>query len=194
MVFAWCQGLPLCLLGNCVETRRSVTGFLATLNGNVVLWKSSKQPLVSISTAEAEYKAVCNLASEFLWFKQCSQGCGLLEVESPILIHEDNQGFIKTINGNFKVNRNWIKHIHIHPHFVKEAIWNGVFKLIYTLTNRILADFLTKSVNSPAITCSLQSLGVISLGVKVSVQNQDQNQFDEQSVTPILSKGHGAQS
>ncbi|MBW0536379.1 hypothetical protein O181_076094 [Austropuccinia psidii MF-1] len=43
--------------GNCVGTRRSVTGFLAIFNGNLVLWKTRKQPSVSISTAEAEYKA-----------------------------------------------------------------------------------------------------------------------------------------
>ncbi|MBW0511443.1 hypothetical protein O181_051158 [Austropuccinia psidii MF-1] len=56
--------------GNCVGTQRSVTGFLATLDGNLVLWKTRKQPSVSISTAEAEYKAICDLASKLIWLKQ----------------------------------------------------------------------------------------------------------------------------
>ncbi|MBW0546312.1 hypothetical protein O181_086027 [Austropuccinia psidii MF-1] len=56
--------------GNCGSTRCSVTGYLATLNNSLVLWKTRKKPLASISTAEAEYKALCNLTSELIWLKQ----------------------------------------------------------------------------------------------------------------------------
>ncbi|MBW0466712.1 hypothetical protein O181_006427 [Austropuccinia psidii MF-1] len=58
--------------GNCNETHSSISGYLTLLNGNLVLWKTKKKPLVSISTAEAEYKAVYNLVSELLWLCQWS--------------------------------------------------------------------------------------------------------------------------
>ncbi|MBW0519781.1 hypothetical protein O181_059496 [Austropuccinia psidii MF-1] len=43
--------------GNCQLTRRSVTGYLATFVGSLVLWKTRKQSTMSLSTAEAKYKA-----------------------------------------------------------------------------------------------------------------------------------------
>ncbi|MBW0470970.1 hypothetical protein O181_010685 [Austropuccinia psidii MF-1] len=53
--------------GNCKETCQSISGYLDSLNGNLVLWKEKKRPLVSISTAETEYKSVCDIVSEFQW-------------------------------------------------------------------------------------------------------------------------------
>ncbi|MBW0461202.1 hypothetical protein O181_000917 [Austropuccinia psidii MF-1] len=152
--------------GNCIGTRRSVTGFLATLDSNLVLWKTRKQPSVSVSTAEAEYKVVCDLASELIWLKQWGQECGLFREMSSIPIHEDNQGCINTINGDCSVNNKRMKHVDIQLHFIKEAVQNGVFKIIYTPTSQMLADFLTKSVNRSILAQCLLSLGILSLGVR----------------------------
>ncbi|MBW0579520.1 hypothetical protein O181_119235, partial [Austropuccinia psidii MF-1] len=43
--------------GNCSMTQCSTTGYLACFHKCLILWKTRKQPTVSISTAEAEYKA-----------------------------------------------------------------------------------------------------------------------------------------
>ncbi|MBW0495925.1 hypothetical protein O181_035640 [Austropuccinia psidii MF-1] len=56
--------------GNCRVTQKSVSGHLILLNNELVIWKTKKQPTVSLSSAEAEYKALFNLASEILWFQQ----------------------------------------------------------------------------------------------------------------------------
>ncbi|MBW0465894.1 hypothetical protein O181_005609 [Austropuccinia psidii MF-1] len=56
--------------GNCHVTQQSTSGFLAQLHGCLVFWKTRKQPWVSISTAKAEYKALCDLTSEILCFRQ----------------------------------------------------------------------------------------------------------------------------
>ncbi|MBW0523147.1 hypothetical protein O181_062862 [Austropuccinia psidii MF-1] len=49
--------------GNCRVMQRSMSGHLILLNNGLVIWKTKKQPTVSLSSAEAEYKALCNLAS-----------------------------------------------------------------------------------------------------------------------------------
>ncbi|MBW0505365.1 hypothetical protein O181_045080, partial [Austropuccinia psidii MF-1] len=56
--------------GNCSMTQCSTTGYLASIHKCLILWKTQKQPTVSISMAEAEYKAVCNLTSKLLWFRK----------------------------------------------------------------------------------------------------------------------------
>ncbi|MBW0541002.1 hypothetical protein O181_080717 [Austropuccinia psidii MF-1] len=77
--------------GNCHVSRQSVSGYLATLNGCLVLWMTWKQPSVSLSTAEAEYKALCDLTSELLWLRHWVEECCLFSTIAPIVVHEDNQ-------------------------------------------------------------------------------------------------------
>ncbi|MBW0574146.1 hypothetical protein O181_113861, partial [Austropuccinia psidii MF-1] len=73
--------------GNCQQTRHSVTGYLATFDGSLVLCKTLKQPTVSLSTAEAEYKAIWDLASELLWLQQWCQECSLCQFKELIPIY-----------------------------------------------------------------------------------------------------------
>ena len=46
------------------DDSRSTSGFLFTLNGGAVSWKSSKQPTTADLTTEAEYIAVSDAAKE----------------------------------------------------------------------------------------------------------------------------------
>ncbi|MBW0495272.1 hypothetical protein O181_034987 [Austropuccinia psidii MF-1] len=176
--------------GNCPETQRSITGYLATFGGNLVLCKTRKQPSVSILTAEVEYKALCDLVSELLWLRQWCHEWKLLDSSSMIPIHEHKQGCINTINEDCNVNNKEMKHVDIQLHFVKEVVKSGAFKLTFFPAHCMLADFLTKSIARPLLVRSLYSLGVISLGVRGSVEKSHQNQFDLQPATPILTKHH----
>ncbi|MBW0476655.1 hypothetical protein O181_016370, partial [Austropuccinia psidii MF-1] len=157
--------------GNCQTTRRSVTGYLACFNQCLVIWKTRKQPTVSLSTAEAEYRSLCDLTSELLWLQQWCQECGLAQSDVPIPVHEDNQGCINTANGDSNVNGRRMKHVDIQLHFVKEAIKCGRIQLRYTPSREMLADFLTKSVPKTVLIHALDSLGVFRLGVRGGVRN-----------------------
>ncbi|MBW0489777.1 hypothetical protein O181_029492 [Austropuccinia psidii MF-1] len=50
--------------GNCRLSQQSVTGYLVTIHDNLVIWKTRKQPTVSLSSAEAKYKALTDLSCE----------------------------------------------------------------------------------------------------------------------------------
>ncbi|MBW0560427.1 hypothetical protein O181_100142, partial [Austropuccinia psidii MF-1] len=149
--------------GNCRVSRRSVTGFLATVGGSLVLWKTRKQPSVLLSTAEAEYKALCDLTSELLWLGKWCRECNIIKLDNPIPVHEDNQSCINVVKGDCNLNNKRMKHVDIQLHFIKEAISNNFIELRYTPTANMLAYFLTKSVNRSILTCALNSLGVLRL-------------------------------
>ncbi|MBW0537361.1 hypothetical protein O181_077076, partial [Austropuccinia psidii MF-1] len=150
--------------GNCRKTHRSITGYLTTFNDCLVLWKTRKEPAVSLSTSEAEYKSLCDLTSKLLWLCQWCEEAGLLLDFSPIPVHEDNQGCISTANGDSSINGKHMKHVDIQLHFVKEAIKTSRIRLVYTPTNDMLADFLTKSTPRTALCRALKLLGVVRLG------------------------------
>jgi len=47
--------------------RHSISGYAFLINGGAVSWSSKKQPLIALSTTEAEYIAAAHLTKEALW-------------------------------------------------------------------------------------------------------------------------------
>ncbi|MBW0516092.1 hypothetical protein O181_055807 [Austropuccinia psidii MF-1] len=156
--------------GNCQLTRRSVSGHLILFNQGLVIWKTKKQPTVSLSSAEAEYKLLCNLASKVLWFQQFCEEVKLTNNSQPMKIYKDNQGCIDTANSDCNANSRRMKHVEIQLHFIREIINNSKISLVYTPTADMLADFLMKSVCKPAIVRALSGLNLMRLGEKGGVK------------------------
>ncbi|MBW0525125.1 hypothetical protein O181_064840 [Austropuccinia psidii MF-1] len=156
--------------GNRKETQCSTTGYLACFHKCLILWKTQKQPTILISTAEAEYKAMCDLTSELLWFRQWCKEASLFVFTNPILIFEDNQSCIKTANGNCNTNNKRMKHIDIQLHLIKEAIQSSRIQLQYVPSDQMLADFLTKSVPKITLENLLRALSLLRLGVRGDVE------------------------
>jgi hypothetical protein len=50
-----------------LDDRRSTTGYVFTLTGGPICWKSMIQSTVAMPTIEAEYMAVAEAAKEALW-------------------------------------------------------------------------------------------------------------------------------
>ena len=49
-----------------IDTRKSTSGYVFTLYGGAVSWKSTRQNVVATSSTEAEYIACSNAAKEAL--------------------------------------------------------------------------------------------------------------------------------
>jgi len=105
----------------CLDSRKSLTGFVFTAFGTAISWKASLQKVSALSTSEAEYIALTEAVKESLWLEGIEK-----ELKIPnevITVHYDSQSAIDS-SRNF-VHDERIKHIDIKLHFVREVIGQG---------------------------------------------------------------------
>jgi hypothetical protein len=79
----------------CKLTRRSHFGYTTFLNNGLVSWKSKLQSIVTLSSAESENVALCDLTCEVRDLRQLAKGLGF-EQKEPTLCFEDNKEVIMT--------------------------------------------------------------------------------------------------
>jgi hypothetical protein len=144
------------------DTRRSTTGYVFTLNGGAVSWKSTRQPTVALSTTEAEYMAAAHAAKEALWFRKllCSD-LGLADPSLPVTIFTDNQSALKLVKHPVASARS--KHIDVLHHFARERMASSEIAFEYIPTNSMVADCLTKALAPIKLSACVKGMGM-SLG------------------------------
>lgn len=128
-----------------IDSRRSTTGYVFTLGGAAISWKSRCQPTVALSTAEAEYMAVSEAAAEAIWLRRLITSLGF-KPEGPTTIKQDNQACIALAQDPVSHKRS--KHIDIRHHFIRERVADGTLRVEYCPTYLMLADLLTKALKA----------------------------------------------
>ncbi|KAI7951918.1 hypothetical protein MJO28_007602 [Puccinia striiformis f. sp. tritici] len=146
---------------SCPESRRSVSGNLVLLNGNVISWKSKKQPTLSLSSTEAEYKSLGDITKEIMWVKTLLKKVFNVKIPGPTKIYDDNQGAIALANDASNHSNYKTKHMALRHHFIRREIRIKTIELEYVPSNRMLADFLTKAVGKISIKRALQGLHLL---------------------------------
>lgn len=148
-----------------VDGRKSTSGYAFLLDGGAVAWSSKKQPIVTLSTTEAEYVAASACACQDVWFRRILKEMGY-EVETSTTILCDNTSAIKLSRNH--VFHGKCKHIDVRFHFLRELVNNGVIELKHCGTHEQAADILTKPLKREAFENMRNRLGVCSAGSKLS--------------------------
>ena len=102
--------------------RKSTTGYVVKLYGNVIDWKSRKQGSVTKSSTAAEYVALSEAASEILLIKDLLINFNV-EIMKPVNVYEDNSGAV--IIAKYRNFTKRSKYIEVHSHFVNENYEKG---------------------------------------------------------------------
>ncbi|CAI7733144.1 unnamed protein product, partial [Closterium sp. NIES-53] len=130
--------------GGDTSDRRSRTGDIFRLEPiGPISWNSSKQELVSLSSAEAKFIATCAATREGLYLQELLDEAKFV-TPNQFTLQCDNQSAITIANNPGFVNRT--KHISLRYFFVKDAIDKGRMRLIYCPTSDMAADSLTKKL------------------------------------------------
>jgi len=134
--------------------RKSVSGFIALIGNAPVAWKSVRQRVVALSSCEAEYIAMAELAKELLWLRNLLADLGL--VQGPTIVYCDNKSAIATaLHTSVKARS---KHIDTRHHFLRQLVEDKTIEVVYAPTTSMLADCLTKKANNHALAKFQQSV------------------------------------
>ena len=126
-----------------ISDRRSTSGYCSYVWGNLVTWRSKKQPVVSRSSAEAEYRALALGICEGMWIQRVLSKLGV-SIEKPITMLCDNQAAISIAKN--PVHHDRTKRIEIDWHFILEKVEKAIVQLVYIPTRSQTADILTKAL------------------------------------------------
>ena len=126
--------------------RKSISGWVAKLNGDPVSWSSKKQRVVSLSTCEAELYAEAAAIQEVLWLRELLAELGL-HCSTGSNVYGDNQSTIAVSKNGIKGDRT--KHVDVKYHFVTETVESGKVKLVWVPSAQQQADIFTKALPKP---------------------------------------------
>lgn len=126
--------------------RRSISGWVAKLNGDPISWSSKKQRVVALSTCEAELYAESAAIQEVLWLRGLMEELGL-HTQTGSTVFGDNQSTIAVSTNGVKGERT--KHVDVKYHFVTETVERGEVKLRWVPTQQQQADIFTKALAAP---------------------------------------------
>lgn len=141
------------------DDRHSTTGFVFLMAGGAISWASRRQPTISVSSTEAEYKAASDTCRQLTWLRTFGSELGD-DISRPTPLCVDNQGSI-FLAVNPVVDRR-TKHIEVRYHYVREQVELGNVEIFYVATVDQLADALTKNVPFSILDRFRRGIGLVT--------------------------------
>jgi hypothetical protein len=124
--------------------RASTSGYIIKIGLATVAWASKRQNCTSISTMEAEYVALSELAREITWIRSILAEMEQWDQTTPMLSC-DNQSALAISKNPLDHQRS--KHIDIRFHHIRTLIEQGVINVKWIATDKNEADGLTKALS-----------------------------------------------
>ncbi|GJS68566.1 ribonuclease H-like domain-containing protein [Tanacetum coccineum] len=126
-------------------TRRSTSGYCVFFGNILLSWSSTRQPTLSRSSADAEYRGVANAVVETCWLSNL-----LRESHIPLspatLVYYNNVSAIYFSSNS--VQHQQTKHIEIDIHFFRDLVVAGEVRVLHVPSRYQYADIFTKGLPS----------------------------------------------
>jgi hypothetical protein len=109
-----------------IDDRKNNYGYAFHFGTNMISWASNKYPIVSISSADAEYVVATSTSFHAVWLRRLLNDLAHME-KDPTPIFCDNNSSITLSKNHVFHKKN--KHIDTLFHFIRELVNNGDISL-----------------------------------------------------------------
>jgi hypothetical protein len=143
-----------------IDDRKNTSGYAFKYGSSLISWASRKQPVVTLSSAEAEYVATTSTACQAVWLRRLMGDLSPKKLE-PTPIYCDNSSAI-TLSKNQVFNKK-NKHIDIRYHFIRELVNEDVITVKFCKSADQQADIFTKPLGTETFVSLRSKLSVVRL-------------------------------
>ena len=145
-----------------IDSRKSTSGYVFTLNGGATCWRSVKQTCVADFTTEAEYVAASEAAKEAVWLKKFLLDLQvIMSVDRPITLYCDNNGAVaQSKEPRYHKKQKLIERKY---HLIRDIIERGDTLVTKIASEENLADPFTKTLPVRVFEKHVDYMGVKSL-------------------------------
>jgi hypothetical protein len=144
------------------DDRKSTSGYVFKLASGAISWSSKKQPIVTLSTTEAEFVAAASSACQAVWLRNVLSHLGCNQKNGSVILC-DNSSSIKLSKNPVMHGR--CKHIDVRYHFLRDLTRDNVIELRHCSSQDQLADVLTKPLKLESYCRLREGLGVVDLSI-----------------------------
>ena len=149
-------------LGGNKDNGKSTTGYIIKVGSGVVSWCSKLQPVVTLSSTEAEFVAANATGKEVKAIRSLLHDLGYT-FATPTIIHVNNQSAIKVSKNPEHHGR--MKHLDCSFYWLHDQVLHGVFEPQYLPTEDNAADMLTKALAKPKVEKFRSIMGLVDRSV-----------------------------
>jgi hypothetical protein len=145
-----------------LQDRKSTHGYLFTLFGGPIAWRSGKQSTVTTSSTEAELLALSTAAKEAMAAIRLFRDVRL-QLNEDLTIWCDNKQTIRLVNEDMMRIQTALRHVDIHNCWLRQEAKKGSFEVKYLPTTEMPADGLTKALDRGKFERFVAQLGLTTI-------------------------------
>lgn len=135
-------------------------GLCIYLGPNPVTWMSRKQPIVSRSSAEAEYRAIAYATMELRWFCQLLRELGVSLPRPPAILSNSKSALFMVNNLVVQARTG---HMEIDYLYVREFVANKSLLVRYVPREIQTADIFTKALSTELFRRYRRRLNIVDI-------------------------------
>ena len=130
----------------CVDSRKSMSGYIFKLADGAVSWRSAKQTLTATSTMKVEFVSCFEASSHGVWLKSFIFGLRIVDsISRPLKLYCDNSAAVFMAKNNKSEIRS--KHIYIKYLAIRERVKELKVVIEHISTELRIVDPLTKGMS-----------------------------------------------